>query len=65
VLRGSPTTDSGGWTARRACRRGGSAEPGSGGCWNGGLGELPAWERDGAVRLALVGAREGVEVFGR
>jgi hypothetical protein len=31
VLRGSPTTDSGGWTASRACRRGGSAAPASGG----------------------------------
>jgi hypothetical protein len=31
VLRGSPTTDSKGWTAPRACRRGGSAAPASGG----------------------------------
>jgi hypothetical protein len=31
VLRGSPTTDSGGWTAPGACRRGGSAAPASGG----------------------------------
>jgi hypothetical protein len=31
VLRGSPTTDSGGWTAPRACRRGGLAAPASGG----------------------------------
>jgi hypothetical protein len=31
VLRGSPTTDSEGWTAPRACRRGGSVAPASGG----------------------------------
>jgi hypothetical protein len=31
VLRGSPTTDSEGWTALRACRRGGSAAPTFGG----------------------------------
>jgi hypothetical protein len=31
MLRGSPMTDSGGWTAPRACRRGGSAAPASGG----------------------------------
>jgi hypothetical protein len=33
-LRGSPTTDSGGWTARRACRRGGSAASGGTGRWS-------------------------------
>jgi hypothetical protein len=33
-LRGSPTTDSGGWTARRACRRGGSAALGGTGRWS-------------------------------
>jgi hypothetical protein len=31
VLRGSPKTDSGGWMAPRACRRGGSTAPASGG----------------------------------
>jgi hypothetical protein len=31
VLRGSPTTDSEGWTAPRACQRGGSVAPASGG----------------------------------
>jgi hypothetical protein len=46
VLRGSPTTDSGGWTALRACRGGGLADGRAGGHWSSGSGELSAGARE-------------------
>jgi hypothetical protein len=42
VFRGSPTTDSGGWTTSRACRRGGSAAPGCSGHYELASGEAAA-----------------------
>jgi hypothetical protein len=57
VLRGSATTDFGGWTARRACQRGGLPATG-----NGGRRELccvaaEARTGQGGVRVAVLGGQ--------
>jgi hypothetical protein len=57
VLRGSPTTDSGGWTARRACRRGGLPAAGDGGRRKLCCGAAEARTEQGRVRVAVLGGQ--------
>jgi hypothetical protein len=57
VLRGSPTTDSGGWTARRAYQRGGLLAVGDGGRRELCCGAAEAQTGQGGVRVAVLGGQ--------
>jgi hypothetical protein len=65
VLRGSPTTDFGGWTARRACRRGGSAASGGADRWSVRSGETVAESGQCVERAASGDPRGGTGVDAR
>jgi hypothetical protein len=65
VLRGSPTTDSRGWTARRACRQGGLAASCGGDRWSVRSGETAAWPGQCVVRAASGDPRGGTGVVAR
>jgi hypothetical protein len=55
VLRGDPTTNSEGWTARRACRRGGLPAAGGGGRRELCCGAAEARTGQGGLRVAILG----------
>jgi hypothetical protein len=57
VLRGDPTTNSEGWTARRACRRGGLPAAGGGGRRELCCGAAEARTGQGGLRVAVLGGQ--------
>jgi hypothetical protein len=57
VLRGSLTIDSGGWTARRACQRGGLPAACDGGRQEVCCGAAEARAGQGGVRVAILGGQ--------
>jgi hypothetical protein len=65
VLRGSPTTDSGGWTTRRECQRGGSAASGGADRWSVRSGETAVESGQCVARAASGDPRGGTGVVAR